>query len=171
LSVFDDGVAHLRAADRVLAGLLHEYGPPARQRDPGASCAARGPRPCARWSGCRAETTYLRSPAEHAVSGKLGLDRLRELDDETIVAELVAVKGVGTWTAHTFLMFQLERPDVLPVGDLGIRRAVQRAYGLPTDRRPTSSPAWRIRGGPTGRCPAGCCGARWATRRVSRGGP
>jgi DNA-3-methyladenine glycosylase II len=78
----------------------------------------------------RAKTTFLRSLAEHVLSGELELDRLRELDDETIIAELVAVKGVGTWTAHMFLMFQLERPDVLAVGDLGIRRAVQRAYGL-----------------------------------------
>ena len=44
--------------------------------------------------------------------------------------ELVAVKGLGEWTADMFLMFQLGRPDVLPVGDLGIRRAVERAYGL-----------------------------------------
>ena len=47
-----------------------------------------------------------------------------------MIAELVAVKGLGVWSAHMFLMFHLERPDVLPVGDLGIRRAVERAYGL-----------------------------------------
>jgi DNA-3-methyladenine glycosylase II len=47
------------------------------------------------------------------------------------MAELVAVKGIGEWSAHMFLMFQLERPDVLAVGDLGIRRAIERAYGLP----------------------------------------
>ena len=46
------------------------------------------------------------------------------------MAELVAVKGIGEWSAHIFLMFQLGRPDVLAVGDLGIRRAVERAYGL-----------------------------------------
>ena len=44
--------------------------------------------------------------------------------------ELVAVKGIGTWSAHVFLIFHLQRPDVLPVGDLGIRRAVMLAYGL-----------------------------------------
>ena len=53
-----------------------------------------------------------------------------ELDDEAVTAELVAVKGLGEWTAHMFLMFHLERPDVLPVGDLGIRRAIERAYEL-----------------------------------------
>jgi DNA-3-methyladenine glycosylase II len=65
------------------------------------------------------------------VSGELELDRLDDLDDDAIVAELTAVRGIGEWSAHVFLMFQLERPDVLAVGDLGIRRAVQRAYALP----------------------------------------
>jgi DNA-3-methyladenine glycosylase II len=78
----------------------------------------------------RAKVVFLRSLAEHVVAGELELDRLGELGDDEVVAELVAVKGVGTWTAHMFLMFQLERPDVLPVGDLGIRRAVERAYRL-----------------------------------------
>jgi DNA-3-methyladenine glycosylase II len=63
--------------------------------------------------------------------GELELARLEDLPDEQVIEELVAVKGLGTWTAHMFLMFQLERPDVLPVGDLGIRRAFERAYSLP----------------------------------------
>ena len=79
----------------------------------------------------RAKTEYLRSLAEHVVSGELELDRLEDLDDDAIVAELTAVRGIGAWSAHVFLMFQLERPDVLAVGDLGIRRAVERAYALP----------------------------------------
>jgi len=78
----------------------------------------------------RAKVGYLRSLAEHVISGELELERLDELSDEDVVAELVAVKGLGVWTAQMFLMFQLERPDVLPVGDLGIRRAIERAYGL-----------------------------------------
>jgi DNA-3-methyladenine glycosylase II len=78
----------------------------------------------------RAKVAFLRSLAEHSLSGELELDRLDELPDDDIVTELVAVKGVGLWTAHMFLMFQLRRPDVLPVGDLGIRRAVERAYRL-----------------------------------------
>lgn len=78
----------------------------------------------------RAKVTFLRSLAEHVISGELELDRVAELPDEDVVAELTAVKGVGVWTAHMFLMFQLGRPDVLPVGDLGIRRAVERAYRL-----------------------------------------
>lgn len=78
----------------------------------------------------RAKTSFLRSLAEHVLAGELELERLNELDDDAVIAELVAVKGLGTWTAHMFLMFHLERPDVLPVGDLGIRRAIERAYGL-----------------------------------------
>jgi DNA-3-methyladenine glycosylase II len=79
----------------------------------------------------RAKASYLRSLAEHVVSGELELDRLDEMPDAEVAAELVAVKGLGQWTADMFLLFHLQRPDVLPVGDLGIRRAVERAYGLP----------------------------------------
>jgi DNA-3-methyladenine glycosylase II len=78
----------------------------------------------------RAKVSFLRSLAEHVVSGQLELERLDELPDQEVIDELVAVKGLGTWSAHMFLMFHLERPDVLPTGDLGIRRAIQRAYGL-----------------------------------------
>jgi DNA-3-methyladenine glycosylase II len=78
----------------------------------------------------RAKVGFLRSLAEHVLSGELELQRLDELSDEDVIAELVAVKGLGEWTSHMFLMFQLERPDVLAVGDLGIRRAIERAYGL-----------------------------------------
>jgi DNA-3-methyladenine glycosylase II len=77
-----------------------------------------------------AKVGFLRSLAEHVISGELELERLHELQDEDVIAELVAVKGIGEWSAHMFLMFQLERPDVLAVGDLGIRRAIERAYGL-----------------------------------------
>lgn len=78
----------------------------------------------------RAKVGYLRSLAEHVLSGELELERLDELDDEQVIAELVAVKGLGVWSAHMFLMFHLQRPDVLPVGDLGIRRAIEQAYAL-----------------------------------------
>jgi DNA-3-methyladenine glycosylase II len=75
--------------------------------------------------------TYLRSLAEHVRDGSLELDRLEDLPDDEVIAELTAVRGIGTWSAHMFLMFTLGRPDVLPVGDLGIRRAVMLRYGLP----------------------------------------
>jgi DNA-3-methyladenine glycosylase II len=77
-----------------------------------------------------AKVRYLRSLAEHVLNGSLALERLDELPDEEVIAELTAVKGIGVWSAHMFLMFHLQRPDVLPVGDLGIRNAVKRLYGL-----------------------------------------
>ena len=78
----------------------------------------------------RAKVSFLRSLAEHVIAGELELERLAELADEEVIAELTAVKGIGMWSAHMFLMFHLERRDVLPVGDLGIRRAIERAYAL-----------------------------------------
>jgi DNA-3-methyladenine glycosylase II len=78
----------------------------------------------------RAKVAALRSLAEHVLAGKLELDRLTQLDDAEVIRALVAVKGIGEWTAHMFLMFTLHRPDVLAVGDQGIRNAVKRAYGL-----------------------------------------
>lgn len=79
----------------------------------------------------RAKVGFVRSLAEHVLSGELELDRIARMPEEQVVAELTAVKGVGVWTTHMFLMFQLQRPDVLAVGDLGIRRAIERAYSLP----------------------------------------
>lgn len=77
-----------------------------------------------------AKVVYLRSLAEHVVDGSLELPTLDRLSDEQVIDELIAVKGLGLWTAHIFLMFHLGRPDVLPVGDLGIRRAMMITYGL-----------------------------------------
>jgi len=77
-----------------------------------------------------AKVRYLRSLAEHVLDGSLELEKLDALGDDEIITELTAVKGIGAWSAHMFLMFHLQRPDVLPVGDLGIRRAVMLAYGL-----------------------------------------
>lgn len=78
----------------------------------------------------RAKVSFLRSLAEHVLDGSLELERLNELPDEAVIAELVAVRGLGLWSAHMFLMFHLRRPDVLPVGDLGIRRAIKQLYDL-----------------------------------------
>jgi DNA-3-methyladenine glycosylase II len=77
-----------------------------------------------------AKVASLRSLAEHMEAGELGIDELMALDDEQATRALVAVKGIGEWTADMFLMFTLHRQDVLASGDLGIRNAVKRAYGL-----------------------------------------
>jgi DNA-3-methyladenine glycosylase II len=73
---------------------------------------------------------YIRDLASHVLAGELELDRLGELSDEEAIEEIVAVRGLGVWTAEMFLLFHLERPDVLSGGDLGIRKAVQVEYGL-----------------------------------------
>lgn len=78
----------------------------------------------------RPKVSYLRSLAQHVEDGELHLDSLDDMGDDEVIAELTAVKGLGVWTAHMFLIFRLARPDILPVGDLGIRRAVERHYGL-----------------------------------------
>jgi len=78
----------------------------------------------------RAKVGFLRSLAEHVLDGSLELHKLGRLSDEQVIEELVAIKGIGVWTAHMFLMFHLKRADVLAVGDLGIRKAIRLAYGL-----------------------------------------
>ena len=78
----------------------------------------------------RMKIEYLRSLAEHIVSGELQIDHLHKLPDDEVRAQITASKGLGRWTADMFLLINLERPDVLPIGDLGIRSAVQRLYRL-----------------------------------------
>jgi DNA-3-methyladenine glycosylase II len=118
----------VKAAAAIYRRLLERYGgrPPTPQEvladDPDELRAAAGL--------SRAKVTFLRSLAEHVVDGTLELEKLDSLSDDEVMSELVAVKGIGPWSAHMFLMFQLERPDILPVGDLGIRKMVQRHYGL-----------------------------------------
>ena len=73
---------------------------------------------------------YLRDLAQHVEDGSLELQRLPELSDDEVSAQLTAVKGLGQWTADMFLIFHLGRPDVLPVSDLGIRRAVAVEYRM-----------------------------------------
>jgi DNA-3-methyladenine glycosylase II len=81
------------------------------------------------------KTAYIRDLARHARKGTVAFDDLPELTDEEVIARLTQVKGIGVWTVHMFLIFALRRVDVLPVGDLGIRAAIRKAYGfaeLPT---------------------------------------
>jgi DNA-3-methyladenine glycosylase II len=80
-------------------------------------------------SGAKART--IRALAERAAAGDLPLDRVEDLSDDEIVAALTAVPGIGRWTAEMFLLFQLGRLDVWPVGDFGVRKGYALAYGLP----------------------------------------
>jgi DNA-3-methyladenine glycosylase II len=83
------------------------------------------------------KTEYVRDLARHVLSGELELDRLEQLEDEQVIEEIVAVRGLGRWTAEMFLLFHLQRPDVLSGGDLGIRKAIQVEYGLEEMPTPT----------------------------------
>jgi DNA-3-methyladenine glycosylase II len=76
------------------------------------------------------KTLYIRELAKHTKRGTVVFESLPEADDATVIEHLTKVKGIGVWTAQMFLMFALRRPDVLPVADLGIRSAMQKAYGL-----------------------------------------
>ena len=78
----------------------------------------------------RQKTAYLRDLCEKISNRTLDLDALAALSDEEVIKALVTVKGIGRWSAEMFLIFRLHRPDVLPVGDLGIVTAVQRVYRL-----------------------------------------
>jgi DNA-3-methyladenine glycosylase II len=166
-------LAHLRAADPVLARIIDSYGPDGlgERREGGQpehygalvrsivgqqlstkAAAAIYRRLADRFGGraptpqevladdpeelraaaglSRAKVSFLRSLAEHSLDGSLELDKLDQLADEQVITELTAVKGIGVWSAHMFLMFHLQRPDVLAVGDLGIRKSMMLAYGL-----------------------------------------
>lgn len=79
---------------------------------------------------------YIRDLAGHALDGKLVFERLHAMPDEEVIEVLTDIKGIGVWTAHMFLMFALRRPNVLPVGDFGIRSAIKRAYNKRTLPKP-----------------------------------
>ena len=79
----------------------------------------------------RQKMGYMRDLAAHVADGRLQLDELPALDDAEVLGRITAVKGLGEWSAHMFLMFHLGRPDVLPVGDLGVRNGMKIAYDLP----------------------------------------
>ncbi len=71
---------------------------------------------------------YIRDLAEHAISGKVDFAKLPAMEDEEVIVALTDIKGIGVWTAHMFLIFALRRPNVLPVGDLGVRMAIKQLY-------------------------------------------
>lgn len=93
------------------------------------------------------KTAYIRDLARHTRDGRVVFEELARLPDEAVIERLTEVKGIGVWTAHMFLIFALRRPNVLPTGDLGIRNAIRKAYGLlelpkPAEMETLSEP-WR----------------------------
>jgi DNA-3-methyladenine glycosylase II len=116
-----------RAAASIWAKLLEQFG----GETPTPEQVLRKRRTTLRKAGLsNAKVEFLRDLAAHVRDGRLDLKRLATLSDEDITAELIAVKGIGLWTAEMFLIFHLGRLDVVSAGDLGIRRAIQIAYGL-----------------------------------------
>ena len=95
----------------------------------------------------RQKEGYLRDLAQKVASGQVPLEAVDAMTDEEVIEALTKVKGIGRWTAEMFLIFRLQRPDVLPVGDLGIVNAMQKAYRMrkkPTpDRMRKIGEAWR----------------------------
>jgi len=85
---------------------------------------------------------YLYDLSDHVADGRLDLHALDGHPDEEVIARITAVKGLGRWSAEMFLMFRLNRPDILPVGDLGIVKGMQRLFGM--KRRPSEKTMTRL---------------------------
>jgi len=89
------------------------------------------PEPAMRAAGLSAaKTASIRDLAAHVVAGDVRLGRIGAYDDEAIIEQLTLVRGIGRWTAEMFLIFQLARRDVWPIGDLGVRNGYARLYGV-----------------------------------------
>lgn len=78
----------------------------------------------------RAKTSYLLDLAGQVANGTLPLEQLSAMPDEEVIDRLIEVKGIGRWSAQMYLMFRLHRPDVFPIGDLGIVKAIEKLYRL-----------------------------------------
>jgi DNA-3-methyladenine glycosylase II len=95
----------------------------------------------------RQKAGYFRSIGEHFANGHLTDRKLMRASDDEVIEQVTRIKGVGRWTADMLLMFCLGRPDVLPVGDLGIQNSMKRAYGLEKAPKPAEMEAiaepWR----------------------------
>ncbi len=95
----------------------------------------------------RQKRAYVLDLARHFVDGRIPTRRLSRMADDDVIESLTAVNGIGRWTAEMFLIFTLNRPDVLPVDDLGLWESVKRAYGLKERPKPREimerGEAWR----------------------------
>ncbi|MDA0162772.1 DNA-3-methyladenine glycosylase [Solirubrobacter ginsenosidimutans] len=124
----------VKAAQAIYGRLIERFGghPPTPEQlladDPDAMRTAAGL--------SHAKVNALRSLAEHILAGELQLTNLEAQSDDEVMRDLVAVKGIGEWTAHMFLMFTLHRQDILATGDQGIKNAFKRAYGLDVVPKP-----------------------------------
>lgn len=113
----------VKAAESIWQRMFDDLGEmtPAALADAGAD----------RLRGCgvtRQKSGYLVDLAAHFMDGSLDVDSWAKLDDEAVIGQLIQVKGIGRWTAEMFLIFYLLRPDVLPLGDIGVQRAMRNLY-------------------------------------------
>lgn len=87
--------------------------------------------------GCSySKAGYMKDLAQHIIDGRLDLAHIATLPNDTVIEQLVAVKGIGEWSAHMFMIFSLGRLDILPTGDLGVRKAMMQLYDLPELPKP-----------------------------------
>ncbi|MBZ5625310.1 MAG: DNA-3-methyladenine glycosylase [Acidobacteriia bacterium] len=91
------------------------------------------------------KTAYIRDLARHTRDRRVVFEELAELPDAEVIERLTQVKGIGVWTVHMFLIFALRRNDVLPIGDLGIRNAIRKAYGMAEMPQPAEMEAMAAR--------------------------
>jgi DNA-3-methyladenine glycosylase II len=127
-----------RAAEAIFGRLQELIG----DRDPAAAIAAASDEELRAVGLSGAKMASLRDLAAQTLDGRLQLDTMDSLSDDEARTQLTAVRGIGPWTADLFLLAQLGRPDILPVGDLGVRKAIQMAYGL--EKMPTEKEALAI---------------------------
>lgn len=118
----------VKAADTIFNRFCDLF-PPDRLPDP-ARLVSMHPEAIRAVGFSRPKVGFLQDLAAHVVDGRLPLGGLHALPDEDVLQALMAVKGIGRWTAEVFLLFRLGRPDVFPADDLGLVKAVQRVYGL-----------------------------------------
>lgn len=95
----------------------------------------------------RQKSAYILDLAKHTHKGSVVFETIHQLSDDEVIEHLTVVKGIGVWTAHMFLIFALRRTDILPIGDLGVRMAIRKAYELADLPKPVEieaiAAAWR----------------------------
>lgn len=134
-----------KAAGTIYRRFLELFG---TRRFPDAAAIAAMPAARMRAAGLSAaKADYVRDLAARFASGGVDPRRFRRMSDDDLIELLTSIKGIGRWSVHMFLLFGLNRPDVLPVGDLGVRRGMQLRFGLaelphPRDMEVLAAP-WR----------------------------
>ena len=111
------------------------------------------------------KTAYIRDLARHTRDGVVTFEDLAALDDHLVIERLTMVKGIGVWTAHMFLIFALQRVDILPTGDLGVRNAIRKAYNFKELPTPEEMEALALKWRPY------CSVASWYLWRSLEGDP